>query len=87
MRLLGPFCIQPNSVQDSMAAGVTLMRAKAPPVTPHKQQRGFLLLWKFGNNGYIRCAYVMGGYKTPPAPVRDTLYDTLVSSPTPFVEV
>ena len=39
--LLGPFCIQPNSVQDSMAAGVTLMRAKAPPVTPHKLLEAF----------------------------------------------
>ena len=58
--LLGTFCIQPNSVQDSMAAGVTLMRAKAPPVTPHKQQRDFVLLWKFGNNGYISVAFGFG---------------------------
>ncbi len=43
-----------------MAAGVTLMRAKAPPVTPHKLQRDFVLLWKFGNNGYISVAFGFG---------------------------
>ena len=58
--LLRTFCIQPNSAHDSMVAGVTSMRAKAPPVTPHKQQREFVLLWKFGNNGYISAAFGFG---------------------------
>jgi hypothetical protein len=43
-----------------MVAGVTSLRAKAPPVTPHKQQRDFLILWKFGNNGYISAAFGFG---------------------------